>query len=126
MGCRADLFLHRYGKPSFALPNRTISVCFQARNIVNYLRVIHRILAWVASGSISVCYVLLNSTTFRALERVLAGPLLWHFGNNDTNDPSIELDLEEVKVLVRQMGFWMSVRLRFLFLPLCQCVMWFD
>ena len=49
--------------------------------------------------------------------RALAGPLLWHFENNSTNDPSIELDLEEVKALVRQMGFRMSVR----FLPFDPC-----
>ena len=38
-----------------------------------------------------------------------AGPLLWHFENNTTNDPSIELDLEEVKKLVRDIGFELSV-----------------
>jgi len=37
------------------------------------------------------------------------GPLLWHFENNTTNDPSIELDLEEVKKLVRDIGFEISV-----------------
>jgi hypothetical protein len=37
-----------------------------------------------------------------------AGPLLWHFENNTTNDPSIELDLEEVKKLVRDIGFELS------------------
>ena len=42
-----------------------------------------------------------------------SGPLLWHFENNNTNDPSIELDLEEVKALVREMGFRLSVRLFF-------------
>jgi carnosine N-methyltransferase len=41
------------------------------------------------------------------------GPLLWHFENNTTNDPSIELDLEEVKALARQMGFEISVSLKF-------------
>jgi N2227-like protein len=40
-----------------------------------------------------------------------AGPLLWHFENNTTNDPSIELDLEEVKKLVRDIGFELSVSL---------------
>jgi len=33
---------------------------------------------------------------------------LWHFENNNTNDPSIELDLEEVKTLARAIGFRLS------------------
>jgi len=37
------------------------------------------------------------------------GPLLWHFENNSTNDLSVELDLEEVKILARQIGFELSV-----------------
>ena len=37
------------------------------------------------------------------------GPLLWHWENNNTNDPSIELDLEEVKNLARAIGFELSV-----------------
>ncbi|KAL0564051.1 hypothetical protein V5O48_018006 [Marasmius crinis-equi] len=60
-----------------------------AKNIINYLRIIHRILApggvWVNMG-----------------------PLLWHWENNTTNDPSIELDLEEVKELARKIGFDIS------------------
>ena len=41
---------------------------------------------------------------------VIAGPLLWHFENNNTNDPSIELDLEEVKNLAKEIGFELSVK----------------
>ena len=63
----------------------------QAKNIVNYLRVIHRILA---PGGVWINL----------------GPLLWHFENNSSNDPSIELDLEEVKTLARKIGFEISVR----------------
>lgn len=37
------------------------------------------------------------------------GPLLWHFENNNTNDPSVELDLEELKQLARDIGFELSV-----------------
>ncbi|KAF9255445.1 N2227-domain-containing protein [Marasmius fiardii PR-910] len=66
-----------------------IMTCFfidTAKNIVNYLRILHRILApggvWINMG-----------------------PLLWHWENNNTNDPSIELDLEEVKDLARKIGF---------------------
>ncbi|KAN0094426.1 N2227-like domain containing protein [Tylopilus felleus] len=69
-----------------------VLTCFfidTAKNIVNYLRIIHRILA---PGGVWINL----------------GPLLWHFENNNTNDPSIELDLEEVKALVRQMGFRLS------------------
>ncbi|OAX32849.1 N2227-domain-containing protein, partial [Rhizopogon vinicolor AM-OR11-026] len=69
-----------------------ILTCFfidTAKNIVNYLRIIHRILApggvWINMG-----------------------PLLWHFENNTTNDPSIELDLEEVKTLAQKIGFVIS------------------
>ncbi|KAH0831322.1 hypothetical protein J3R83DRAFT_13970 [Lanmaoa asiatica] len=66
-----------------------VLTCFfidTAKNIVNYLRVIHRILA---PGGVWINL----------------GPLLWHFENNNTNDPSIELDLEEVKALALQYGF---------------------
>ncbi|KAK7055822.1 carnosine N-methyltransferase [Favolaschia claudopus] len=69
-----------------------ILTCFfidTAKNIVNYLRIIHKILApggvWINMG-----------------------PLLWHWENNNTNDPSIELTLEEVKALARSMGFMIS------------------
>jgi len=69
-----------------------ILTCFfidTAKNIVNYLRIIHRILS---RGGIWVNL----------------GPLLWHFENNTTNDPSVELDLEEVKQLARDIGFELS------------------
>ncbi|KAG7096073.1 hypothetical protein E1B28_006753 [Marasmius oreades] len=69
-----------------------VLTCFfidTAKNIVNYLRTIHRILA--PSG------VWINM-----------GPLLWHWENNTTNDPSVELDLEEVKELARKIGFQIS------------------
>ncbi|KAJ7852827.1 N2227-like protein-domain-containing protein [Mycena olivaceomarginata] len=56
-----------------------VLTCFfidTAKNIANYLRIIHSILApggvWINMG-----------------------PLLWHWENNTTNDPSIELSLEE-------------------------------
>ena len=45
----------------------------------------------------------------RLLNRVSSGPLLWHWENNTTNDPSIELDLEEVKALARAIGFKIEV-----------------
>jgi len=38
-----------------------------------------------------------------------AGPLLWHFEENTTSDPSIELDLEEVKALAAHIGFEIKV-----------------
>ncbi len=41
------------------------------------------------------------------------GPLLWHFENNNTNDPSVELDLEEVKALARTIGFELRVSSRY-------------
>lgn len=69
-----------------------ILTCFfidTAKNIVNYLRIIHRILA---PGGVWVNL----------------GPLLWHFENNNTNDTSVELDLEEVKALARTIGFELS------------------
>ncbi|KAG1730248.1 N2227-domain-containing protein [Suillus paluster] len=69
-----------------------VLTCFfidTAKNIVNYLRIIHRILApggvWINMG-----------------------PLLWHFENNATNDPSVELDLGEVKTLAQKIGFVIS------------------
>ncbi|KAJ2932842.1 hypothetical protein H1R20_g4243, partial [Candolleomyces eurysporus] len=69
-----------------------ILTCFfidTAKNIVNYLRIIHKILA---PGGVWINL----------------GPLLWHFENNNTNDLSIELDLEEVKALAREIGFEIS------------------
>lgn len=38
-----------------------------------------------------------------------AGPLLWHFESNQTNDPSVELTLEEVKTLARKIGLEIKV-----------------
>jgi len=70
----------------------SVVTCFfidTAKNIVNYLRIIHRILA---PGGVWINL----------------GPLLWHFENNNTNDPSVELDLEEVKTLARAIGFELS------------------
>ncbi|PVG03867.1 N2227-domain-containing protein [Serendipita vermifera] len=55
-----------------------------AKNIVNYLRVIHRILA---PGGVWIN----------------CGPLLWHFENSE--ELSIEISLEEVKSLATKIGF---------------------
>ncbi|PAV18218.1 N2227-domain-containing protein [Pyrrhoderma noxium] len=66
-----------------------ILTCFfidTAKNFLNYLRIINKRLS--AGG------VWIN-----------LGPLLWHWENNTTNDPSIELDLEEVKELCKKLGF---------------------
>jgi len=66
-----------------------VLTCFfidTAKNILNYLRIIHRILA---PGGVWINL----------------GPLLWHFEENTTSDPSIELDLEEVKALAAHIGF---------------------
>ncbi|TFK92537.1 N2227-domain-containing protein [Polyporus arcularius HHB13444] len=69
-----------------------VLTCFfidTAKNIVNYLRIIHRILA---PGGVWVNL----------------GPLLWHWEGNTSNDPSVELTLEEVKTLARKIGFEIS------------------
>ncbi|KAF8582380.1 N2227-domain-containing protein [Ramaria rubella] len=69
-----------------------ILTCFfidTAKNIINYLRILHRIL--VPGG------VWIN-----------LGPLLWHFENNTTGDISIEVDVHEVKALARKLGFEIS------------------
>ncbi|KAH9045932.1 N2227-domain-containing protein [Lactarius hengduanensis] len=75
-------------EPSAGLWDAVLTCFFidTAKNIVNYLRIIHRILA---PGGVWINL----------------GPLLWHFEENATNDPSIELDLEEVKALAAQIGF---------------------
>lgn len=62
--------------------------CLQAKNFVNYLRVIHRILT---PGGVWINL----------------GPLLWHWENSD--ELSIELTLDEVKELARDVGFELSV-----------------
>ncbi|CAL1709816.1 unnamed protein product [Somion occarium] len=77
---------HEEGEPQ-AVHSMTSDL--QAKNIVNYLRIIHRILA---PGGVWINF----------------GPLLWHWENNSSNDPSVELDLEEVKELARQIGFEIS------------------
>lgn len=67
-----------------------VLTCFfidTAKNIVNYLRTIHRILA---PGGVWVN----------------CGPLLWHFENSD--EVSIEVSLEEVKSLATEIGFVIS------------------
>lgn len=46
---------------------------------------------------------------FSRLPSMKVGPLLWHWENNTTKDPSVELDLEEVKTLTRAVGFELSV-----------------
>ncbi|KAI0634305.1 N2227-domain-containing protein [Trametes polyzona] len=69
-----------------------VLTCFfidTSKNIVNYLRIIHRILA---PGGVWINL----------------GPLLWHWENNTSNDPSVELTLEEVKALARKIGFEIS------------------
>ncbi|KAI0698982.1 N2227-domain-containing protein [Cerioporus squamosus] len=69
-----------------------VLTCFfidTAKNIVNYLRIIHHILA---PGGVWINL----------------GPLLWHWEGNTTNDPSVELTLEEVKTLARKIGFEIS------------------
>ncbi|KAI0705395.1 N2227-domain-containing protein [Earliella scabrosa] len=69
-----------------------VLTCFfidTAKNVVNYLRIIHRILA---PGGVWINL----------------GPLLWHWENNTSNDPSVELTLEEVKELARKIGFEIS------------------
>src|SRR5258707_12506226 len=38
------------------------------------------------------------------------GPLLWHFEENTISDPSIKLDLEEVKTLAAHICFEIKVR----------------
>ncbi|KAK2466532.1 hypothetical protein APHAL10511_001394 [Amanita phalloides] len=69
-----------------------ILTCFfidTAKNVVNYLRVIHKILA---PGGVWINL----------------GPLLWHWENSNTHEPSIELTLEEVKALALKLGFELS------------------
>ncbi|KAF8263276.1 N2227-like protein-domain-containing protein [Lactarius quietus] len=75
-------------EPSAGLWDAVLTCFFidTAKNIVNYLRIIHRILT---PGGIWINL----------------GPLLWHFEENTTSDPSIELDLEEVKALATHIGF---------------------
>jgi N2227-like protein len=60
----------------------------QAKNFIDYLRVIHHILA---PGGVWINL----------------GPLLWHWENSD--EMSIELTLDEVKKLARSVGFELSV-----------------
>jgi carnosine N-methyltransferase len=76
---------------------------------VNYLRIIHRILApggvWINLGMESMSSMSRASVD----SEPQLGPLLWHFEENTTSDPSIELDLEEVKTLAAHIGFEIKV-----------------
>ena len=123
MGRDHDLLLYRHGSSSplhlfcllFPLGLTWSLLTIQAKNVVNYLRIIHRILApggvWINLG------MLLHVLTFySAFTYLPSGPLLWHFENNNTNDPSVELDLDEVKALARVVGFELSVSI---LSPLC-------
>lgn len=115
MGRYRDLLLHRYRR-SFSIALHLYSCPFdQAKNFVNYLRIFHKILApggvWINLG-----YPLshLRERNFTKLTRCLfvllsLGPLLWHWENSGT-EVSVELDLEQVKALVEEMGFEIRVR----------------
>ena len=87
-----NVFLHRYCKFSVCTLDSKPYKYAQAKNIINYLRIIHRKLA-------------------RGGVWINLGPLLWHWENNTTNDPSIELDLEELKRLCAKIGFVIEVGL---------------
>lgn len=73
-----------------------VITCFfidTARNILNYLRII--------KGLLKDDGVWIN-----------VGPLLWHFENiadRERGEGSVELSLDEVKALARQMGFELAV-----------------
>jgi hypothetical protein len=73
---------------TFHTPFYILNQGLQAKNFMNYLRIIHRILApdgvWINLG-----------------------PLLWHWENSD--EISIELTLDDVKELARGVGFELSV-----------------
>jgi hypothetical protein len=62
----------------------------QAKNIVNYLRIIHKIPAPAVDGLTWV-----SPFPLRYID------LLWHWENNTTEDSSIERSLDEVKDLAR-------------------------
>ena len=118
MGCDNDLLFHWHGKPSLSpLFFITLIVWSQAKNIVNYLRILHRILApggvWINLGTLLL--VDIEEGSHFACGGL--GPLLWHWENNTTNDPSVELDLEELKSLARNIGFVLSVSCCFFSLP---------
>jgi len=82
----------------------------QAKNIVNYLRTFHKILVpggvWINLGSLFFTWKGFGSHFGQILN---LGPLLWHWENSGT-DPSIELDLEQVKALAEEVGFEIQVR----------------
>ena len=108
-----DLLLHRHREPP---PRLSIIIHLysytidQAKNIVNYLRTFHRILApggaWINLGSLFFTWKGIGSDIGQILN---LGPLLWHWENSGT-DPSIELDLEQVKALAEEVGFEIRVR----------------
>ncbi|TXT03894.1 hypothetical protein VHUM_04317 [Vanrija humicola] len=83
-----------------------VVTCFfidTARNVLNYLKIIHTILAdggvWINLGGCAA-----------GARLTVPGPLLWHFENSPTPSAkgevgSIELSLDEVKELARMVGF---------------------
>lgn len=118
MGCNTDVLFHRHSARSLlALWHaRRSRYGTQAKNIVNYLRIIHRILApggvWINLGMERMPRVSHVPSIYRSPPSH-TGPLLWHFEENTTSDPSVELDLEEVKALAAEIGFEIKVRIRY-------------
>lgn len=90
MGRGAYLLFHRYRRHTSRARVHPPLTPQQAKNIVNYLRTIHRILT---PGGVWIN----------------CGPLLWHFENSE--EISIEVSLEEVKSLAMEIGFVIEVRL---------------
>lgn len=86
-----------------------LSRLIQAKNIVNYLKVIYELLkpggVWINIGMM-ILMIHPFLPLLNAGDTIHIGPLLWHFENSSNpRDTSIELSLDEVKELARQIGF---------------------
>lgn len=86
-----------------------VVTCFfidTATNILSYIETIHKILkeggTWI---NIGMCFIL---AVIGATTNMITGPLLYHF-EDAPNESSIELSLEEVKRVSKDIGFQFTV-----------------
>lgn len=116
MGCSHDVFFHRhctFKSVDLDYPTNTVFLGEECRELPTNNP--QDIGTWWCLDQFrwgSCCLVRRRLTDWISLPDVISsftGPLLWHFENNTTNDPSVELDLDEVKALARKIGFELSV-----------------
>ena len=87
-----------------------VVTCFfmdTAKNIIEYMETIHHALkqhgTWINVGMFLGGSTMKKWATFNKI--TLLGPLLYHFEDSSSGEPSIELSLEQLKDVARKIGF---------------------